>query len=152
MGRKRISAALLGIALAAPALAQQWVDQRAEPSAIATHDWIAVGDEELAKQRGGFELAGGMLVSLDIERLVSINGTVVSNSRFVADDMTKLSASQVQAAQAVMAGMLVQNAASDRLIRGSTTINASVNTLPLLTAINFETSLRDVLGAAAGPR
>ena len=130
--------------------------------------WAAVGDGELERTRGGFDLGNGMLVALGVERLVSINGTVVVNSRFSIPDVTQLSAAEARmagdalAAAVVQVGagntvdpglsapgaLLIQNSANDQAIRSQTTINTTVGNLELLKAVNFETSLRDALSGA----
>ncbi|NVM77084.1 hypothetical protein FHW83_002890 [Duganella sp. SG902] len=131
---------LCGMWLACATLAQ------AQPA----DDWQAVGDDQLARTRGGFDLGNGMLVSLGVERLVSINGTVVASTRFSIPDMTQLSAAQTQAAADAMAAVLVQNSLNDQAIRTQTTIGATVANLALLKAVNFESSLREALTGAVG--
>ncbi|MYM81959.1 hypothetical protein GTP44_08295 [Duganella sp. FT50W] len=115
-----------------------------------TDGWTAVDDRQLQQARAGFALGGGMLVSLGVERLVSINGTVVANTHFSIPDMTQLSAAQAQMASDAMAAVLVQNSLNDQAIRSQTTINITVANLALLKAINFERSLRDALSGAVG--
>jgi hypothetical protein len=115
-----------------------------------TDDWAAVDDSELALTRGGFDLGNGVLVSLGVERLVSINGTVVANTHFSIPDMTQLSAAEAQQASDTMAAVLVQNSLNDQAIRTQTTINTTVANLAMLKAINFESSLRDALNSAVG--
>lgn len=115
-----------------------------------TDGWIAVDDTELEQARGGFELPGGMLVSLGVERLVSINGTVVANTHFSIPDMTQLSAADAQRASDALSAVLVQNSLNDQAIRSQTTIDTTVANLALLKAVNFESSLRDALNTALG--
>lgn len=115
-----------------------------------TDDWAAVDDSELEQSRGGFDLGNGMLVSLGVERLVSINGTVVASTHFSIPDMTQLSAAEAQRASDTMAAVLVQNSLNDQAIRTQTTINTTVENLAMLKAINFESSLRDALNSAVG--
>ena len=110
----------------------------------------AVDDTRLAQLRGGFELGNGMLVSLGVERLVSINGTVVASTHFSIPDMTQLSAAQAQAASDAMAAVLVQNSRNDQAIRSQTTISTTVANLALLKALNFEGGLRAALAGAVG--
>jgi hypothetical protein len=137
-----------------------------------TGDWAAVDDSTLEEARGGFDLGNGMLVSLGVERLVSINGSVVVNSRFSIADMTQLSAAEARtvsdalAAAVVQVGpgntvdptlpaqtlgaLLIQNSANDQAIRSQTTINTTVGNLAMLKAVNFESALRDALSSAVG--
>ena len=122
----------------------------AAAQADPTDDWGAVDDSQLAQARGGFDLGNGMLVSLGVERLVSINGTVVANTHFSIPDMTQLSAAEAQRASDAMAAVLVQNHLNDQAIRTQTTIDTTVANLALLRAVNFESGLRDALNGAAG--
>ncbi|HEX5344823.1 MAG TPA: hypothetical protein VFX55_20180 [Duganella sp.] len=115
-----------------------------------TDGWNAVDDSQLDEARGGFDLGKGMLVSLGVERLVSINGTVVASTHFSIPDMTQLSAADAQLASDTMAAVLVQNSLNDQAIRTQTTINTTVANLALLKAVNFESSLRDALNSAVG--
>jgi len=115
-----------------------------------TDGWNAVDDTQLDQARGGFDLGNGMLVSLGVERLVSINGTVVASTHFSIPDVTQLSAADAQLASDTMAAVLVQNSLNDQAIRTQTTINTTVANLALLKAVNFESSLRDALNSAVG--
>lgn len=115
-----------------------------------TSDWAAVDDSQLDQARAGFDLGNGMLVSLGVERLVSINGTVVASTHFSIPDMTQLSAADALMASDTMAAVLVQNNLNDQAIRTQTTINTTVANLALLKAVNFESSLRDALNSAVG--
>lgn len=115
-----------------------------------TDGWNAVDDRQLGQARGGFDLGNGMLVSLGVERLVSINGTVVASTHFSIPDMTQLSAADALMASDTMAAVLVQNSLNDQAIRTQTTINTTVANLALLKAVNFESSLRDALSSAVG--
>ncbi|NGZ83592.1 hypothetical protein [Duganella aceris] len=144
----------------------------AGPGTDPAAGWTAVDDAELAGRRGGFDLGNGMLVSLGVERLITVNGTVVVNSRFDIPDVTQLSAVQARLAGEALAGavvqvgdgnrvepgpagqamgaLLIQNSANDQAIRSQTTISTTVGNLALLKAVNFENSLRDALSAAVG--
>jgi hypothetical protein len=118
--------------------------------AAPTDGWTAVDDAQLEQARGGFDLGGGMLVSLGVERLVSINDTVVVRTQFAIPDMTQLSAAQARLASEALAGVLVQNSLDHQAIRSQTTINTTVANLALLKAVHFESSLRDALNGAVG--
>jgi hypothetical protein len=115
-----------------------------------TDGWNAVDDRQLDQARGGFDPGNGMLVSLGVERLVSINGTVVANTHFSIPDMTQLNAAEAQMASDTLAAVLVQNSLNDQVIRTQTTINTTVANLALLKAVNFESSLRNALNSAVG--
>ncbi|TFW13852.1 hypothetical protein [Duganella callida] len=131
---------LLTVLLACASLA------RADP----TDGWAAVDDARLDQARAGFDLGDGLLVSLGVERLVSINGTVVASTHFSIPDMTQLSAAQAQMASDALSAVLVQNSLNDQAIRSQTTIDTTVANLSLLKAVNFESSLREALSGAVG--
>lgn len=114
--------------------------------------WQPVSEQQLDQCRGGFDFGNGLLVSLDVERLISINGNVVSSNRLNIDEMARLTTAQAEAAQAAMAGQVIQNSASGQLIRSQTTISTTVNSLSLLKTLNFEGSLRDALIVPVAPR
>ena len=116
-----------------------------------------------------------LAVSLGIERLVSINGEIVSRTSFELADMSHLSAEQAELTrealssvkliqnggdniyQATMSaqtlgGTVIQNTLNDQLIRSQTVINSTVNSTALLKTLNFNGSLSDALARAAGNR
>jgi hypothetical protein len=130
-------------------------------------DWAPVDDAVLADARGGFETGNGLLVSLAVDRLISVNGNVVASSKLALDELagmgTRPSGFQYAAvgegnALALtgslqpLAGLVLQNSANDQLIRSQTTINASVNTLSTLKGLNFGDSLHQALSTAILPR
>lgn len=138
-------------------------------------DWVPVNEEQLEQTRGGFVTPAGLEISLGIERLVSINGTVVARTRFDISDLNHLSAEQLrQTSDALLSvkliqnggdniyqagdtartigGVIIQNTLNDQLIRSQTTISSTVNSASLLNALNFQGSLNDALTRAAGAR
>lgn len=156
------AAAWLAPAGAAAAPAQE------DPSA-----WVPVSADILAQTRGGFTMGSGLQVSLGIERQVSINGDIVSQTHFELSDMRHLSAEQAELTrealssvklvqnggdniyQATMSaqtlgGTVIQNSLNDQLIRSQTVINSTVNSTALLKTINFHGSLSDAIARAAG--
>ncbi|MBJ7311640.1 hypothetical protein ACFOLJ_28525 [Rugamonas sp. CCM 8940] len=137
--------------------------------------WLPLPDSALEQARGGFDLGNGLLVSLGVERLVSINGNVVASSNFSIADVTKLGGAEaVRAGEALAAltlvqngpgnvfqpagaeraagALVIQNSVNDQLIRSQTTISATVNSLSLLKALQFEGGLRDALSNVVGPK
>lgn len=139
------------------------------PAASLPDDWQPVSAEQLEQARAGFEPGNGLLVSLGVERLVSINGGVVASSRFDYADVTKLSAAEISAASMALAGvrvtdggamalpdspgaLLIQNSLNDQAIRSQTTISTTVSNLAMLKSLNFEGVLRAALSAAVGPK
>jgi hypothetical protein len=143
-------------------------------------DWIPVDQATLDQARGGFIALSGLEVSLGIERLVTLNGTIISRTNLTIPDIGKLSIEQAKgAAQAlsaislVRAGSddmapppavdvapamhsvpgptLIQNSLNGQHIDSRTVINSSVNTLGLLTSLNFQGSLGDAIARSARP-
>jgi hypothetical protein len=150
----------------------------AAPSAAATElpgDWTPVNEELLDQMRGGFVTAEGLQVSLGIERLVSINGELVSRTRLDISNLNHLSDAQLretrdalssvkliqnggdniyQAGESVRAGagVVIQNTLNDQLIRSQTVISSTVNSASILKTLNFQGSVSDALAGAAGIR
>jgi len=130
--------------------------------------WDAVADATLAESRGGFDAGNGLLVSLSVDRLLSLNGNTVASSQMAVPDVAKATAAgvgvssfhtaQFGAGNALLipnqplAGLVLQNSANDQLIRAQTTIDATVNSLSVLKNMNFGDSLRQALSTAIVPR
>ncbi|MEG0881882.1 MAG: hypothetical protein RSF79_13395 [Janthinobacterium sp.] len=137
--------------------------------------WTAVSEETLEQARGGFDMPGGLSLSLGIERLVSINGSVVSSVAFTIADVAHLSVEEASLARTAvasmnivqngagnvfapgpmaqtMAGTVIQNSLNDQVLRTQTIVNGSVNSLGLLKLANFQDTLQNALGTVAGPK
>ena len=142
---------------------------------LAGERWPPVGDTTLEQARGGFETPAGLQLSLGIERLVSINDTVVSKTSFMIADVTRLSVDEANQARSAltamnvlqngagnvfspgplgqaMAGTVIQNTLNDQLLQTQTIIHTSVNSLELLKIANFQDTLQHALGNVAAPR
>lgn len=163
-----VSACVLWLAgLGAPALSAR--------AAEADGGWMPVADAVLDEARGGYDLGGGLVMSLGVERLATVNGNVVSSSSFNIADLSRLGAGEaalVRDAAATLnllqngagnvfqigpmtqaaAGTVIQNTLNDQVLRTHTVINTSVNSLELLKMINFQEGLRDALSNVVGPR
>src|SRR5450830_1798644 len=63
--------------------------------------WLPVADTTLAASRGGYDHGNGLLVSLSIERQLSLNGSEVASSRLV---LPQLGAAGLQPARALGTG------------------------------------------------
>jgi hypothetical protein len=137
--------------------------------------WVAVDAAVLGELRGGLSIAGGLEVSLGIERIVTINGEVQSRTSFQLTDIARLSEQQTALTRAALSdvkliqngsanmalaaladtslgGTIIQNSLSGQHIDTRTLINASVNSMGLLKAINFNGNVSDAIARAAGPR
>ncbi len=147
----------------------------AAQAVAAPEGWVAVDAATLDSLRGGFTTAAGLTVSLGVERLLAINGEIVSQTRFQMADIGKLDVAQAQQTGATLsavkliqngsdnmmltgfssealAGMVIQNTLNDQLIDSRTIINASVNSDSLLKTINFNGNLSDAIARTVIPR
>jgi hypothetical protein len=141
----------------------------------AAGDWVAVDAATLDRQRGGFTTPAGLAVSLGIERVVSINGELVSRTSFQIADLGRIDSEQARQTSAALSevkliqnggdnmmlagfssatlgGTVIQNTIDDQHIASSTVINASVNSIGLLKTINFQGNVSDAIARAAIPR
>lgn len=137
----------------------------AAPAATA---WRPVAAAVLDEVRGGFTAPSGLQLSLGIDRLASVNGTLVAQTSVHIADLRNISpaeAAQAQTAlgatllvqdgqaiqaagQGLPAGTFIQNTRDGQTITSLTTVNASVNSMSLLKSMNFQDSVRDAgLGA-----
>ena len=131
-----------------------------------------VAQETLDKARGGFEIAGGLNLALGIERVVSVNGEVLSRTNIAIPDLSAMTAEQARlahdalgAAKVIQLGnhnfvagdiglangaTLLQNTLNGQDIRAATTISSSVNSMSLLKDMNFQSTIRDGVIRAVG--
>jgi hypothetical protein len=139
--------------------------------ASAADAWTAVDSGRLAAMRGGFVTPAGLEVSLGIERLVMLNGSIVARNSVEIADVGRLSAEQAQQARmalssvnvvqngpenmmmaapggAVPGATFIQNSLANQQIDSRTTIHSSVNSVGLLTSLNFQGSLGDAIARA----
>ena len=139
--------------------------------------WHAVDAQRLDAARGGFQLPSGLAVGLGIERMVAINGELVTHTRFAIADIRTLTDEQATLARAALASVqliqdgqavhpgalpgsvptatlgatLIQNSLDHQRIESRTVIDASVNTLGSLKSLNFSSSVLDSLARTALP-
>ncbi|NTV11485.1 MAG: hypothetical protein HGA47_12020 [Zoogloea sp.] len=120
--------------------------------------------------RGGFTGVDGLQISFGIERAVRINGELVTSTILSLPNAGALSAAQAAAVPGVPtivqngAGNLVlpgasglaqngyplviQNTLDNQRIEAATVVNASVNSLQMMRAIDFSNTIRDSVLAA----
>ncbi|MFC5547113.1 hypothetical protein [Massilia aerilata] len=162
----RLSLKICFLLASAAAAGQGWAD-----APVAGFDATQpVEPAALDELRGGFLIPGGLLVSLGIDRIVTINGNVVERSQLNLGDlgtltsgMSKVSAdtaNQVRLIQNgigtanlalgrdVLGGTIIQNSLNDQLINNQTIINASVNARGMLQSMNFQSTLNNALNSA----
>jgi hypothetical protein len=146
-----------------------------EKGAFRPSEWVAVSNENLDKVRGGFDVGSGLAVSFGIVRTVTINGDLVNRTSFNLPDVTKITPDQAKITSAAIAqagivqngagnfvdpsvkaqlagGTLIQNSLNNQKIQTLTVINAGVNSMGLLKAINVQTALKDALFGSMGVR
>lgn len=131
-----------------------------------------VGPETLAELRGGFEIAGGLSLSLGIERVVSVNGEILARTNIAIPDLAAMTGDQARlaqnalgAAQLIQIGgnnyaaadlnlpngaTLLQNSLNGQDIRTATTITSTVNSMSLLKDMNFQSTIRDAVVRSPG--
>jgi len=131
-----------------------------------------VGAETLDGARGGFEIAGGLSVALGIERVVSVNGEIMSRTNIAIPDLAAMTADQARLAQDALGAArmiqiggnnfaaadlnlpngatLVQNTLDNQAISSVTTITSAVNSMSLLKDMNFQSTIRDSVVRSPG--
>lgn len=135
--------------------------------------WQPVDDAQLASMRGGFVTPSGLILSLGIERSVSINGALVAQTSFTINDVRTISSGEAGALREAMQpvvtqrgtanllpsslgqagpGNVVQNSLNDQVISTRTVISTAINSGTLLKEINFMSSVRDASTGALAPR
>lgn len=147
--------------------AQVRSDQRSEL------DWVPLGTERLADERGGLETATGLRLSFGIERAVYVNGELLTRTSVDIPDIRNMTAEQAaaldQAANSVVVVQngpnntvdiasiapgttVIQNTLNDQHIVNLTTISADANTLSMFQGINIGESFARSQNSVAAPR
>jgi hypothetical protein len=141
-----------------------------EPAVPALGQPVAPASLDAA--RGGFEVAGGLSLSLGIERVVSVNGDILARTNIAIPDLSAMTADQARMAQEALGAArmiqiggnnyaatdlnlpngatLLQNTLSGQDIRTATTISSTVNSMSLLKDINFQSTIRDAVVRSPG--
>lgn len=131
---------------------------------IAAEEWAPVDDSTLDANRGGFETPGGLNISLGIERVVSVNGEVLSRTNVAIPDVASMNAEQLLQARDALGtarliqiggsnfapndialgtgATLVQNSLDHQAILAQTTITSTVNSMALIKDLNFHSTIR----------
>jgi hypothetical protein len=101
------------------------LEQMGEPAQVAAQDeedgayWLAVSDNLLDGERGGFDFGNGLKFSIGIERATYINGALITTTSFNFNNLERLGpelAAQIN--QSVLA--LIQNGPRNTMDRGPT--------------------------------
>jgi len=134
--------------------------------------WPAASDRQLEAVRGGFDVGNGLLASFGIERVVYINGNLVTQVSVTIPDVARMTTAQADALAAAIgtvniqigpgntlapamldratAALVIQNSLDDQDIKSLTTINASVNNLSQFSSIRLANSLQSALIGSLG--
>lgn len=104
MSRKHLPAwcvASLVLAVVAPALRAQEIPETtapasasASPSRAGEQIWHTVADAQLDRMRGGFDVGGGLMVSLGIQQATYINGQLVTQTAISMTQLNQLTSAQ----------------------------------------------------------
>jgi hypothetical protein len=136
--------------------------------------WHAVSDRALERQRGGFDLGGGLLVSFGITRAVYVNGDLVTQTTLDFGRIKNLTPAQAtQLAQQMAAlnlvqvgpnnrvdpqvlangtGTIIQNTLNNQRILNQTVIDARSNGMGMMKNLNLHDTLSEALSRAAAGR
>jgi len=159
-------AALACLALAGAALAGPPLHRHSET-------WMAVSDEMLETQRGGFDLGSGLVVSFGITRAVYINGDLVTQTTLNFGQLDKITAGQaaelgrqlsalnlvqngpgntVQGPIGSVGGTIIQNTLNDQRIANHTVISVETNGMSLMKDLNTGAAITEGISRAIGGR
>ncbi|MDI1276457.1 hypothetical protein [Methylobacter sp.] len=97
------------------------------------NNWERASDTELGQLRGGFALPNGTNIDFSLERITSLNGSVVYSSSFQLPENVSLiqNGALNQAPELTMSGLgsVVQNNLDNQVIRTVTDVNIAVSHL-----------------------
>lgn len=144
-----------------------------DPLKRTEETWMAVSDETLESQRGGFDLGAGLLVSFGITRAVFINGELATQTTLNFGQLDKITAGQaaelgrqlnalnlvqngpgnsVEGPLGGMGGTVIQNTLSNQRIANHTVINVETNGMSLLKELNTAATINEGIARAVGGR
>ncbi|MDN4037878.1 hypothetical protein [Massilia sp. YIM B02443] len=168
---KRLSLLAAAFAAALGTLPVQASDTALDDTALSAFG-APVAADTLDGARGGFEVAGGLNLALGIERVVSVNGEVLSRTNISIPDLAAMTSDQARLAQDALGSAkliqlggnnfvasdialnngatLLQNTLDGQDIRAATTISSTVNSMSLLKDMNFQSTIREGIVRSAG--
>lgn len=146
----------------------------AQENGATSGGWEAVDGDRLDELRGGFDIGNGLIVSLGLERLVSINGELVARTSFALPAAGGIAGDAADAAHEALnnggliqngpgniaplvlsadalGATVIQNTLNDQTIRSQTIINATVNSATLMQSLNFNDSVGQAIRDAVRP-
>ena len=145
----------------------------ADPLKRTEETWMAVSDQTLDSQRGGFDLGSGLLVSFGITRAVFINGELATQTTLNFGQLDKITAGQaaelgrqlsalnlvqngpgntVEAPIGGMGGTVIQNTLNNQRIANQTVLNVQTNGMSMLKDLNTAATLNEGIARAIGGR
>ena len=145
----------------------------AEPLQRTEETWMAVSDQTLEGQRGGFDLGSGLVVNFGITRAVFINGELATQTTLNFGQLDKITAGQaaelgrqlsalnlvqngpgnsVEGPLGSVGGTVIQNTLSNQRIANHTVINVETNGMSLLKELNTAATLNEAISRAIGGR
>ncbi|SFM47445.1 hypothetical protein [Variovorax sp. OV329] len=142
---------------------------------LQRHDetWMAVSDDTLESQRGGFDIGAGLVVSFGITRAVYINGELMTQTTLNFGQLDKITAGQamalsrqlnalnlvqngpgntVEGSLGSVGGTVIQNTLNNQRIANHTVINVETNGLSLMKDLNTAATLNEGIARAVGGR
>ncbi|MBS0451768.1 MAG: hypothetical protein JSS14_10670 [Proteobacteria bacterium] len=147
---------------------------RADPLKRTEQTWMAVSDDTLDSQRGGFDLGSGLLVTFGITRAVYINGELATQTTLNFGQLDKMTAGQAAELNrqltslnlvqngpgntvegslgGVGGGTVIQNTLNNQRIANQTVINVQSNGMSLLKDLNTAATLNEGIARAVGGR
>ena len=166
----RMLRAGLGLALLASSVLAAPRVHAGEPGVA---QWAPVSEARLDAVRGGFDLGGGLVAALGLDRVVYVNGALVASTHVDIPDIAQLTPAQagalssaINSASVVQVGAgnrvdpaafgpnaaaaVVQNTLDHQRIAAITTLNVSVNTLSAFRSLNLGQSLQSALANPLG--
>lgn len=113
--------------------AQVLADETPDHTVLRFDHWERASDDELDQLRGGFVFPNGIIIDFSLERITSLNGSVVSSSFFQLPENAALlqngSLNQSPASAGDGLSSIIQNNMDNQIIRTVTEINIAVSNL-----------------------
>lgn len=110
---------------------QVFADEMPNMTVQRFSNWERASDSELEQLRGGFILPNGLSIDFSLERIVSLNGAVVSSSFFQLPGNALLfqNGDLNQASDLVRAPLasVIQNSLDNQMIKTMTDINIAIS-------------------------
>jgi hypothetical protein len=158
--------------LAALACAQLQAADPGSPLKRTEETWMAVSDEALDAQRGGFDIGTGLLVNFGISRAIFINGVLMTETTLNFGQLDKLTGTQAAELGRQLSslnlvqngpgntvegplggvGTVVQNTLNNQRLATHTVINVQTNGMSMLKDLNTANTLTEGIARAIGGR